>query len=59
MGRISNDILSEKQRANWTEEEIKEWDRYTRRLADKIAYNQFRGVPYFFICRTSCIEGDY
>jgi len=59
MSQINNNILPEKQRADWTEEEIKKWNRYARWLADKIAYNQFCGVPYFFICRTSCIKGDY
>lgn len=45
MCQISNDILTKKQISNWTKEEIKEWDRYALRLADKIAYDQFRGIP--------------
>lgn len=57
MSQIGNSILPEKQRTDWAEEEIKERDRYARWLADKIAYDQFRGIPQFFICRTSCIKG--
>lgn len=61
MSQIGNNTLPEKQIQSWTEEEIKKWDWYARMLADKIAYDEFRGIPHFFILRTSstCRKGDY
>lgn len=61
MSQIGNSTLPEKQIQSCTEEEIKKWDQYARWLADKIAYDEFRGIPHFFIWRDSsaCRKGDY
>lgn len=61
MSQIGNGTLPKKQIQSCTEEEIKKWDWYARMLADKIAYDEFRGIPHFFILRTSstCRKGDY
>lgn len=59
MSQISCGKLSNKNREDWTEEEIKEWDQYARRVADQIAYDKFRGIPHFFVCHTSFINGNY
>lgn len=61
MNQIDNGIFSEKSIQSCTEEEIKNGDQYARWLADKIAYDEFRGIPHFFILRTSstCRKDDY
>ncbi len=45
MSQISYGKLPNKDRKDWTEEEIKEWDQYARKVVDQIAYVKFRCIP--------------